>query len=98
MLLLTKIFHGTGSHDRTVVEGFTILSYLNGFHTLDIFSEGNPSFSYFICPCHERGSECEFPSAFVFLLLFLEDSNLSMHSLLSNFIQTLEKGENVALS
>ena len=35
---------------------------------------------------------------FFFLLLYLEDSNLSMHSLLLHFIQTLEKGENVALS
>lgn len=75
-----------------------ILSYFKGFHTLDIYLKVIQAFPISYAPAMNTDQSVNFQAAFFFLLLYLEDSNLSMHSLLLNFIQTLEKGENVASS
>ena len=79
LLLLTKIFHGTGSHDHTVVEGFVILNYFNGFHTLDIYLKVIQAVPISYAPAMNTDRSVNFQAAFFFLLLYLEDSNLSMH-------------------
>lgn len=74
-----------------------ILSYFNGFHTLDTYLKVIQAFPVSHAPAKNVDQSVNF-QAFSFFLLYLEDSNLSMHSLLLHFIQTLEKGENFALS
>lgn len=70
-----------------------ILSYFKGFHTLDIYLKVIQAFPISYAPAMNKDRSVNFQAAFFFfLLLYLEDSNLSMHSLLLNFIQTLEKG------
>ena len=64
--LLTKIFHGSGSHDHIVVEGFTILSYFNGFHTLDTYLKVIQAFPISHAPAKNPDQSVNFQASFFF--------------------------------